>query len=80
MSAVKDGRLLVRWSKRHHDFLIQYPSAPDGHLIYGLVSHFEKLSSGKTLIEELEARGYDITTLRIQVDRKQPAPGDERSE
>lgn len=67
---VRDGRLLVRWSKRENDFLISYPSKPDGHLLYGIVSEHEKLSNGRTLLEELELRGYDIKTLRIQVDRK----------
>lgn len=45
--------------------MITFPSGPDGHFLYGLVSHHEKLSSGRTLLEELEARGYDIKTLRI---------------
>lgn len=67
------GRLLVRWSTRHRDFLISYPSAADGHLFYGLVSQHEKLSSGRTLLEELDARGYNTRTLRIQVDLKDPA-------
>lgn len=64
------GRLLGRWSRKHNDFLINFPSGPDGHFLHGLLSHHEKLSSGRTLLEELESRGYDIKTLRIQVDLK----------
>lgn len=70
MTITRKGRLLARWSRKDNDFLITFPSGPDGHFLYGLVSHHEKLSSGRTLLEELEARGYDIKTLRIQVDRK----------
>lgn len=74
MTITKKGRLLARWSRKENDFLISYPDKPDGHFIYGLVANgsvrYEVLSSGKTLIEELESRGYDIKTLRIQVDRK----------
>lgn len=40
-------------------------------MLYGLVSKHEKLSSGRTLLEELESRGYDVKTLRIQCDLKQ---------
>lgn len=74
MSIVRKDRLLVRWSRKENDFLINYPDKPDGHFIYGLIAQgsvrYEVLSSGKTLMEELEERGYDIKTLRIQVDRK----------
>jgi hypothetical protein len=74
VSIVRKNRLLVRWSRKENDFLISYPSKPDGHFIFGLVANgsvrYEVLSSGKTFIEELEERGYDIKTLRIQVDRK----------
>lgn len=72
MSGVKEGRLIARWSKRHNDFLINFPSKPDGHFLYGLISsgRYEVLSTGRTLLEELESRGYDTKTLRIQCDRK----------
>jgi hypothetical protein len=71
----RPGRLLVRWSKRENDFRIAYPSKPDGHLMYGLVSQdivYVDMGHGKGLVQELEERGYDITTLRIQCDRKVP--------
>ena len=70
MTITRKGRLLGRWSRKENDFLITFPSGPDGHFLYGLLSRHEKLSSGRTLLEELELRGYDIKTLRIQVDRK----------
>lgn len=70
-SSAKPGRLLGRWSKREKDFLFSYPSKPDGHYLYGVFC-FIKDVNGRTLVEELERRGYDITTLRLQVDRKKP--------
>jgi len=70
MTIVRKDRLLARWSRKEKDFLIAFPDGPDGHFLYGLLSRHEKLSSGRTFLEELELRGYDITTLRIQVDRK----------
>ena len=70
MSIVRKDRLLARWSRKEKDFKIAFPNKPDGHFLYGLLSTHERLSSGRTLLEELELRGYDITTLRIQVDRK----------
>lgn len=39
------------------------------------------LLGGKTLVEELIARGYDITTLRFSVERPRPtAPATEQEE
>jgi hypothetical protein len=70
-SSAKPGRLLGRWSKRENDFLFSYPSKPDGHYLYGVFS-FIKDANGRTLVEELERRGYDVKTLRFQVDLLTP--------
>ena len=70
---MKRGRLLGRWSKRERDFLFSYPSKPDGHFIHQLFSCVK--INGKTLIENFTERGYDLTTLRLQIDllpRKDP--------
>lgn len=66
--------LSMRWSKREKDLLINYPSKPDGHLLHC------RLNSPRfdgdyqpmlpSFVEELQARGYDITTLRFSVKRK----------
>lgn len=53
--------LRMRWSKRHGDFLIDYPSSPDGWLISDALS--------PALQRELKERGYDLTTLRFSIKR-----------
>lgn len=57
--------LSVRWSKRERALL--YDGAkPTGGM---LASFFERIESydKKTLAAELEARGYDLTTLRFSL-------------
>lgn len=71
--------LAIRWSKKEKDFLIHYPSSPDGHLCYG---HFccDRPKSryritdpmdafDPSFVDELRARGYDVTTLKFSVKR-----------
>lgn len=80
--AVERGALKVRWSKRHHDHLISYPRSPDGHLIH--IALFNKRSAPilpeggvsweRSLAEELEARGYDLSTLRFEIRLKTTPP------
>jgi len=64
-----DGWLTAYWDKRERDIVFGSPCKPDGHLLYGALSFIE-FSSGKTLLKELEDRGYDITTLQFSVKRK----------
>jgi hypothetical protein len=78
----KPDRLSVRYSKRQRDHVIDFPSKPDGHLLHGVL--FAKrmrpdLATGgftfePSLADELAARGYDVTTLRFQVDQKKAEP------
>lgn len=80
-NGIRSRRLLARWTKRGvdgapgNDFRFDFPNRPDGHFLHWLISH-AKLDGGKTLREELDSRGYDITTLRIQVDLKPPPEDD----
>lgn len=75
---MKAGRLSVFWSKREQDFLMRFPSKPDGHLLwwwFGCEHHrYDHDAKGvvfdQSFIAELEARGYDTKTLRFSVDRK----------
>lgn len=63
--------LRVRWSKRERDLLFlwdKYP--PDGHLLYG--AFCVGTDGERSFAKELEARGYDLTTLRFQIRRKDP--------
>ena len=64
-------KLRFRWSKREKDFLISFPNKPDGHLVHGF---FEGYMSGQDFLKELEKRGYDLTTLKFEVTRKEDVP------
>lgn len=66
---VKAHMLAARWSRRERDVEFVYPSSPDGHLLHNAFN-YAKMTNGKTLIEELKARGYDLTTLRFSIERK----------
>ncbi len=62
-----DG-LRIRWSKREKDLSFSHDKrAADGHLLYNAFC-CEKIA-GKTLVEHLEERGFDITTLRFDIKR-----------
>ncbi|MCK5603239.1 hypothetical protein KAR91_15255 [Candidatus Pacearchaeota archaeon] len=73
-----EDKLRVWWSKKEEDFMISPPSGigtkSDGHLMH---SHFfyNKTSLGNLLHEELESRGYDITTMKFSIE---PKKGDYR--
>lgn len=78
MSRARPGRLLARWVKRGfdgesgNDFRFDYPRVKsDAAFLYWLL-FCQKDENGRSLIQQLEVRGYDITTLRIQVDLKTP--------
>jgi hypothetical protein len=69
------------WSKREEDILIYSPCRPDGHLLWGTIGGKVCSPDTKTpgwkghiwepsLIEELEKRGYDITTLKFSIKKK----------
>lgn len=61
------GRESRRCTKK--DLIFGSPCRPDGHLLYGALC-FMDMGHGKTLTQELEARGYDITTLQFSIKRK----------
>ena len=62
--------LRVRWSKRERDLMFAWDKhPPDGHLLYGAFCR-AAVDGERSLVEDLEARGYDLTTLRFQIRRK----------
>lgn len=79
-------KLLVRWDKRQKDIYCKFPCREDGALMFNWITgqffHFDDMAAGvnaiaeghghfgKSLHAELEARGYDITTLRFEIKRK----------
>lgn len=80
-----ETHLMVRWSKRENDLLFHHPGPkPDGHLLYAALCgdrwrpDWEEMRVGgvhdPSFVKELEARGYDLTTLRFSVRLKPNAP------
>ena len=80
----RDTHLMARWSKGQGDLLYYHPDRRvDARLLDNVFARphprFDG-SMGKTFLEELEARGYDLTTLRFSVALKPaavPPPGDQ---
>jgi len=70
--ATKPGELKVRWSVRENDVLLEWggdgTSASDGAWINFWLSHHKGFND--TFLRELDARGFDVKTLRISVKRK----------
>lgn len=61
-------KLTYKWSKRHKDYLINYPAKCDGHLLYGF---FEGYTPVKEFLKELEERGYDLKTMKFEIKQKE---------
>lgn len=57
--------LRAYWSKRESDLVFDYPSRLDGRLLYSVFT--------KEFTDELERRGYDVTTLRFSIKQKTEA-------
>jgi hypothetical protein len=66
-------KLYAKWSKRERAIVYGGTNKPDGGM---LAYEFEgaKGDFGRTLVKELEERGYDITTLQFSVAKKPPPP------
>jgi hypothetical protein len=68
-----EGWLTAYWGRESRgdkkDLIFGSPCRPDGHLLYGAFS-FVEITKGKTLVQELEERGYDIQTLQFSIKRK----------
>jgi hypothetical protein len=60
--------LTVRWSRRERALLYD-GHKPTGGLLAYYFEHVENYDK-RTLSAELEARGYDLTTLRFSIRRK----------
>jgi hypothetical protein len=74
------NKLSVIYDKRQKDFVVKYPRNCDGHLAMGhLVGDILRYSPLKkpypfeveNFVKELEARGYDIETLKFSIELKQ---------
>ena len=76
----KPGELKAQWGKLPHDTPdLCYAwgdgvSRADGHLLHNVLSG-ERFRPGSferdpSLLDELKARGYDLTTLKISIQKK----------
>ncbi len=69
MGRPRGGALKVWWSKRERDIMYDWDKHPsDGHLLDNFFCYTQGLG-GKTFVQELEDRGFDITTLRFTIER-----------
>ena len=75
--AARPGELKARWSKRESDVVLEWGGSgadkTDGSWLNSWLSHHKGFDG--SLLQELEARGYDPATLRISVKRKSIAKG-----
>jgi hypothetical protein len=81
----KENKLLFRWDRKQRDFLFYYPRSCDGALVhYTMTGKSQHIPIGNynmlagdaivwepSFLEELEKRGYDLTTLRFEVSLKE---------
>ena len=79
-------KLRVVWGKRERDLVFHFPLGPqtksDGHLLHVCLNTNPPRSwlddrdapITPSLVEELKARGYDITTLRFSIEKDPSHP------
>lgn len=60
---MEKDRIKIRWSKRDNDLLVSYDDKRNGHFVSNIMLNDE-------LISGLEARGYDLKTLRFEIKKK----------
>ena len=80
--AANPGQVKMYWSKREKDLMFDWnspASKSDSHLLHNVLCNKRFLPSflspkewqeEKSLIDELEERGYDITTLKFSIKKK----------
>lgn len=70
--AARPGELKARWSARERDVVMEWGAAgadkSDGSWLNSWLSYHKGFDG--TMLKELEARGYDLTTLRFSIRRK----------
>ena len=73
------NKLSLIWDKRQKDFVVKYPRRCDGNLIMNtIINDILKFNAMNrnfynkfNLKEELEKRGYDLTTLKFEIKLKE---------
>jgi hypothetical protein len=69
----RPGEIKTGWNARERDIGFAWgadgAAKADANLLYGALC-FKRVLGERTLIQELEARGYDLTTMRFSIRRK----------
>lgn len=73
---LRPGRMVISWNKRRNKGMgkVCAPAVQDDLAFMGRILRGKPLPGDRPLAEELEARGYDITTLRITITKLPDAP------
>jgi len=72
MRRAKPGELKAGWSLKERDIQFSWGQGverSDGRILFDAFC-FSKGTLGTTLVNELEKRGYDITTLKFSIMKK----------
>jgi len=82
-----ERKLSLIWDKRQKDFIVKYPLRCDGALIMSAIvsdnlkwclpddadnKSYPYNWKKENIKDELEKRGYDLTTLKFSIELKQP--------
>ena len=66
------AKLHARWSKKENALIYWHPDYSSNG---GMLAHYfegMKWPGDKTLAQELDARGYDVKTLKFSIEKKNP--------
>ena len=63
--------LRALWSKKEKDIVYYFPCSPDGHMLNGYFVYAKDSFQEHGLLKELEKRGYDLTTLKFSIRKKE---------
>lgn len=77
--------LKAYWSKKEKSLVFYHPDfSHNGHLLYNvlagprpyqdLTGPTPRIEYDNSFVEELQERGYDLTTLRFSICKKEPPP------
>lgn len=75
----KEDTLYAYWSKRENDVMLCYPDHKwNGHYLSTVLTGPRYGYDGKqepSFIDELDKRGFDVTTLRFSIKKKKKTDG-----
>lgn len=63
--------LWLLWSKKHKDIMYKWPNHKNDAIMLDTYFNYLKFHQCDTLLKELEKRGYDLTTIRFSIRKKE---------